>query len=68
MRRDQALGLPPGSVRAILAILLTAGLIGAVFAGLPDGQIAVISGAAGIALGGYFGRGGGAQSGEGQQQ
>ena len=60
--------MPPGSVRAILAILLVLGLVGAVFAGLPDGQVAVLSGAAGTALGFYFGSRGGApqQGGQGQ--
>lgn len=36
MNHDEALGLPKGSVRAILTIMLTGALIGAVLAGEAD--------------------------------
>ena len=56
MNPKEALGLPPGSVRALLAIMLEAGLLAAVFVGVAEGHLAVLSGLAGMVVQAYFQR------------
>ena len=56
MNHDHALFLPPGSVRAILALMLVGALITLAIMH-PETGIAAITGVAGTALGYYFGKG-----------
>ena len=54
MRLDQPLGLPPGTVRALIALSLTAAVeIGALMT-LDDAHLSILTGLAGTAIGYYF--------------
>lgn len=54
MNHQEALWLPPGSVRAILALMLTAGLILGVFLHIPAEALAILAGPAGMVVQAYF--------------
>ena len=61
MNRDHAFGAPPGSVRAVLALLLVGSLIGLSFLAVLQGAdamsvIAVFGGLTGSAIQAYFGK------------
>lgn len=54
MNPNEPLGLPRGSVRALLALGLTAAVVAGVFAQLPLESVAVIAGLATAAVAFYF--------------
>jgi len=56
MNNNNALWLPENSVRAILAIMLTAAAIVSVFVKVPEGSMALLFGGAGTCWGLYFGK------------
>ena len=55
MDSREPLGLPRGSVRAILTLSLVWAVIAAVFAGVSDARLSLLAGMAGTATGYYFG-------------
>ena len=61
MNKVHALGLPPSSVRALLAIMLVGGVLAAAFYDMPEGKFAALVGLAGAAIGYYFGSKAGAE-------
>lgn len=55
MNPKEALGLPPGSVRAILALILVLAIIAGAILRLPTEYFSALVNAAFMALGFYFG-------------
>jgi hypothetical protein len=56
MNNHSALGLPPGSVRALLALILVIGFLAAIFTGLTGEALAPLAGIVGMVTQAYFHR------------
>ena len=54
--KHEAFGLPSGTVRAALALILVGGLLAALFLELSGEAVTVLAGLAGSATGFYFGK------------